>query len=72
MQCFNVPQSPVEGAFALCNNHGWTQVPATVFLNLESTVGSMDVIQGVRELGCCLRLDSLEAESEMGIFVHVV
>lgn len=62
----------MEGDFAFCNNHGWTQVPATVFLDLESTVGSVDVTQGVRELGCCLRLDSLEAESEMGIFVHLV
>lgn len=43
-----------------------------MFLNLESTVGSVDVIQGARELGCCLRLDSLEAESEMGIFAHLV
>lgn len=35
-------------------------------------MGPVDVIQGVLELGCCLRLDSLEAESEMGIFAHVV
>ena len=57
----------VGGDFALRSGHVWTQVPSTVFLNLESTGGSLDVIQGVRELGCCLRVGSLEAENEMEI-----
>lgn len=60
------------GDFALCNSHLWTQVPSTVFLKVESTEGSLHVIQGVHEVGCCFRLDSLEAESEMEIFVHMV
>ena len=38
-----------------------------MFLDPGGHGGSVDRIQRVCESGCCLRLDSLEAESEMRI-----
>lgn len=59
------------GSFALRDSHLCNQVPSTVFLQVESAEGPLDVIQGVHELGCCFRLNSLEAESEVEVFVHM-
>ena len=42
------------------------------FLTLGATGDSVDRIQQVCESGCCLRLESLEAESEMRILAWAI
>lgn len=42
------------------------------FLTMGTTGGSVDRIQRVCESGSCLRLDSLEAESEMRILALAI